>query len=61
MTDIEAYTQQNRRAWNEIAEIRHKKKQLEEFPYDGYWCYSSLENAQQLPGDFLLVARKDVG
>jgi hypothetical protein len=60
MTDIEAYTQQNRRAWNEIAEIRHKKQQPEEIPYDGHGCYSGLENAQRLPGDFLLVACKDV-
>ncbi len=25
MSDIEKYTQQNRRAWNEIADVRHKK------------------------------------
>jgi SAM-dependent methyltransferase len=43
-----------------LAQAGMRIESLEEIPCDGYWCYSGLENAQQLPGDFLLVARKDV-
>jgi SAM-dependent methyltransferase len=42
-----------------LARAGMRIESLEEFPYDGYWCYGALENAQRLPGDFLLVARKN--
>lgn len=43
-----------------LARAGMRIESLEEIPCDGYGCYSGLENAQRLPGDFLLVARKDV-